>query len=56
MNVKKLLFDAIFIIISSLFLVILIYFDLTEKYIGFALIPILIAYQLGKYYERKFRK
>ena len=55
MNVTKRTFDIIFIILSAIILSALIYFDLIEKYIGFALIPILIAYQLGKYSERKFK-
>jgi len=53
---NKRIFDIIFIIISAIILIILIEFDIIEKYIGFALIPILIAYQLGQYSERKFKK
>ncbi|EMQ93776.1 hypothetical protein D778_01527 [Xanthomarina gelatinilytica] len=30
-------------------------YGLLEKYMAFALIPILIAYQLGQYSERKFK-
>ncbi len=52
---KKRAFDLIFIIVSALFLIGLIQFDLIEKHIGFALIPLLIAYHLGKYVERKFK-
>ena len=53
---KKRIFDMIFIIISAIILTALLEYDLIEKYIGFALIPILIAYQLGQYSERKFKK
>jgi TctA family transporter len=53
---KKKLFDMIFIIISTLILIILNHYGLLEKYLGFALIPILIAYILGQYSERKFKK
>ena len=55
-NYEKKLFDMIFIIISTLILIILNHYGLLEKYLGFALIPILIAYILGQYSERKFKK
>ncbi len=51
---KKRFFDIIFIIISAIILLVLIEYELLEKHIGFALIPILIAYQLGQYSELKF--
>jgi len=53
---KRRVFDIIFILLSGLTLMALSAFGLIEKYAGFALIPILIAYQLGKYAERKFKK
>jgi len=53
---NKRIFDIIFIIISAIILIILIEFDIIEKYIGFALIPILIVYQLGQFSERKFKR
>ena len=53
---KKRIFDIIFIIISAIILVILIEYGLLEKYIGFSLIPILIAYQLRQYSERKLKE
>ena len=56
MKRKKRTFDAIFIIISAVLLIVLSEFGLLEKYVGFSLIPILIAYQLGQYSERKFRE
>lgn len=55
-TMNKRIFDVIFLIISAIILIILIEFDVIEKYIGFALIPILIAYQLGQYSEKKFKK
>jgi hypothetical protein len=55
MKAKKILFDIIFITISTGILLILSKYNLLEKYYAFALIPILIAYQLGKYSERKFK-
>ena len=56
MNIsKKKAFDMFFAIVSAVFLIVLIKFDLIEKYIGFGLIPLLIAYQIGKYAERKFK-
>ncbi len=55
MNKKKLIFDAAFIVIAAVVLIILVESGLIEKYIGFALIPILIAYYFGQYVERKTR-
>ena len=53
---KKRTFDIIFIIISTIILIVLSEYGLLEKYIAFSLIPVLIAYQLGQYSERKFKK
>ena len=53
---KKRTFDIIFIIISTIMLIVLSEYRLLEKYLAFSLIPILIAYQLGQYSERKFKK
>ncbi|AMC10264.1 hypothetical protein Lupro_02895 [Lutibacter profundi] len=55
-NMKKRTFDIIFIIISTIILIALSEYGLLEKYMAFSLIPILIAYQLGQYSERKFKK
>jgi len=55
MNKKKLLFNFIFVVVSAIILTVLIEFGLMEKYLGFALIPILLAYYLGQYIERKTR-
>ena len=53
---KKRTFDIIFIILSASILIVLLKYGLLEKYIGFSFIPILIAYQLGKYSERNFKE
>ncbi|MGY3052250.1 hypothetical protein ACVWYG_000440 [Pedobacter sp. UYEF25] len=53
---KKPIIDVLFILIAAVFLVVLSQYGLLEKYIGLSLIPILIAYQLGQYSERKFKK
>ncbi len=53
---KKRTFDIIFIIISTIILIVLSEYGLLEKYIAFSLIPVLIAYQLGQYSERNFKK
>ncbi|WP_158027182.1 hypothetical protein [Labilibacter marinus] len=50
---KKILLDIIFIVIAAATLVALNQYGLFEKYIGFALIPILIAYYLGQYVAKK---
>jgi len=56
MNIsKKKAFDMFFTIVSTIFLIVLMKFDLIEKYIGLALIPIITAYHIGKYSERKFK-
>ncbi len=52
---KKRIFDIIFIIISTIILIALSEYGLLEKYIAFSLIPILSAYLLGQYSERKFK-
>ena len=56
MNIKKRTFDIIFIIVSTAILIALSEYGLLEKYMPFSLIPIFIAYQLGQYSERKFKK
>jgi predicted membrane protein len=55
MNKKKRIFDLIFIVIAAIILSVLVEYGLIEKYIGFVLIPILIAYYLGQFVERKTR-
>lgn len=55
MKGKKIIFDVLFIIISTLILIGLNHFGLLEKYIGFSLIPILIAYFLGQFVKSKFK-
>lgn len=55
MKMKKRIFDIIFIIVSAAILITLLKYGLLEKYMAFSLIPILIAYQLGQYSERKFK-
>ena len=52
---NKTTFGLLFLVISAGILLTLSYFDLLEQYIGFSLIPILGAYQLGQYSERKFK-
>ncbi|MDX1318503.1 MULTISPECIES: hypothetical protein [Xanthomarina] len=56
MKTKKRAFDLIFIGISTAIIMILSHYNLLEKYIGFVLLPIFIAYQLGQYSERKFKR
>jgi len=56
MKNKKRIFDISFILVSAALLIVFSQYGLLEKYMGFALIPILIAYQLGQFSERKFKK
>lgn len=53
MKIKKMTFDLIFILVFAAILITLLEFGLIVKYKGFLLVPILIAYQLGKYAERR---
>lgn len=53
---KKRIFTFAFIVVTAIFLSILMRFDLCEKYIGFAMIPMMVAYYLGQYSERKYPK
>ncbi len=56
MNIsKRKAFDMAFIIVSAIIIIALMEFDLIEKYIGFSLLPIITAYHIGKYSERKFK-
>jgi len=55
MKMKKIIFDVIFIIISAVILTILDHYGLLDKYVGFALIPILTAYYLGQYSGKRFK-
>lgn len=55
MKKKKVVIDIIFIVIAAVILTVLTQFDLTCKYFGFTLIPILVAYFLGQFIERKTR-
>jgi len=51
---KKRTFDILFIFITTAILIILQQFDLLASNVGFALIPIIAAYQIGQYSQRKF--
>ena len=53
---KKRTFDIIFIVLAALGLTLIIEFDLVEGYFGYALIPLMAAYQIGQYSERRFKK
>ena len=55
MNKKKIIFDVAFIVLSAIILTVLVESELIGKYIGFALVPILIAYYFGQFVERKTR-
>ena len=56
MKIKKRTFDLIFIISSTAILITLSEYGLLEKYMAFSIIPILGAYYLGQYSERKITK
>ncbi len=52
---RKRTFDIVFIILATALLILLSEYGILEKYIAFSIVPILIAYFLGQYSERKFR-
>jgi len=54
MATKKRLFDLLFIILSGAFLAGLEHYGLLEEYAKFAVVPMVGAYFLGQYAERKF--
>lgn len=54
MRKKKIIYDLIFVLVSGIFLTVLDKYGLLHKYVGFALIPLLIAYYTGQIVERKF--
>ncbi len=49
---KKIYFDLIFIVLASVLLTITISTGLLEKYLGFALIPLLMSYYLGQLVQK----
>ncbi len=55
MKVKKIIIEVIFIVMATMVLIVMNQYNLLEKYSGFALIPILIAYYLGQFVERKIK-
>ncbi len=50
---KKRLYDMIFVVLATLVLSLLIELDKIETHMAFALIPILMAYFIGQWVERK---
>ena len=52
---RKRTFDIIFIVLATSILILLSEYGVLEKYIAFSIVPILIAYFLGQYSERKFK-
>lgn len=53
---KKYLYDAIIILVMVGLLSIVTYFDLSDFYVKYSLIPLLISYFLGQYVQKKFKK
>ena len=53
MKYNKKMFDILFIILAGVIVIVLNQFGLIVKYPGFTLIPLLIAYFLGQFVERK---
>lgn len=50
---KRTMFDVIFIILAAAIVIVLNQFGLIAKYPGFSLIPLLLAYYIGRLVERK---
>jgi len=54
MRRNKIVIDVLFIVLTAIILTGLDYFELLENFIGYALVPILVAYFLGQQVERRF--
>ena len=52
---SKNIINTLFIVLVGMFLVILNEFDLLQSGAPFAIIPIMLAYFLGQFVERKFK-
>lgn len=52
-QMKKKVYDIIFIVVSAIILILLFEFKVMPKSMGFALIPLLIAYYFGKYVGKR---
>jgi hypothetical protein len=50
---NKTIFDIVFIILAAGFLILWVEFGEAETYLVFSFIPLLVAYQLGKYSEKR---
>lgn len=53
---KKLIFDAVMIILMTAMLLAINYCNLSKLYVGFGLIPLLVFYYLGAFSTMKFGK
>ena len=53
MNKKKRILDVIFIAIAGASVLVLNHFGLISEYPGLSLIPLLMAYFIGQFVERK---
>lgn len=51
---NKTRFNGLFILLSGAILLTLNHFDLLEKYVVFAMVPLMGAYFLGQYSEKKY--
>ena len=56
MKINKILIDVLFILFSGFILLLLNQYGLLQKHVAFALIPIVIAYFLGQFAERKLKR
>jgi hypothetical protein len=50
---NKTIFDIVFIILAAGFLILWAEYGEAETYLAFSFIPLLVAYQLGKYSEKR---
>ncbi len=53
---KKLIYDAVMVVLMAVMLLVVNYLNLSKLYVGFGLIPLVIFYYLGAFSERKFGK
>lgn len=53
---KKELFDVVFILGIAAVMVLLLEYIPANKFIGFSFLPVLFAYYMGQYSQRKFSR
>lgn len=53
MNIKKRIFDVIFIVVTAVIMLVLNQHDLISEYPGFSLFALILAYYMRQFVEKK---